>query len=175
MFYLIKNDVKAYARDGKAYSIIRTVLFEHAFHLVFFIRIGSLIRRIPVLGNFFGIILEYFIRIVFSSDINCNAKIGPGLFIIHGHDIVIGAKTIIGINCKIFNGVTLGNKNTEIENDGQPVIGNNVVISTGAKILGPITIGDNCIIGANSVVIKSFGPDSIIGGIPAKILKSRLI
>lgn len=92
----------------------------------------------------------------------------------HGHDIVIGANVVIGEYCKIFNGVTLGNKNTEIAESFQPIIENHVVLSTGAKILGGITIGSNSIVGANSVVINDIPKNSIAVGIPAIVKRKNI-
>ncbi|MFP5080827.1 serine O-acetyltransferase [Pedobacter sp. JCM 36344] len=171
MLNLLKRDLKRYSKVFKPFPIIRTILFEHSFHLVFFFRLGFFFRTIPIIGSFLGIITEYFIRIFFASDISCRAKIGGGLFIVHGHDIVIGSKVKIGENCKIFNGVTLGGKYTEIEDAPQPSVGNNIILSTGAKILGDIFIGDNSVVGANSVVLTSVEPNSVVVGIPARYVK----
>jgi serine O-acetyltransferase len=169
MLKLFIKDVNSQAKTPL--KKLQFILLEHSIHLAFWIRFGGWLRKIPVAGKLLSHFVEYFIRVVYASDISCKAKIGGGLFISHGHDIVIGAKVIIGENCKIFNGVTLGGKNTEMEGEGQPHIGNNVVISTGAKVLGPVTIGDNCIIGANSVVIKSVEANCVVAGVPAKIIK----
>lgn len=73
----------------------------------------------------------------------------------------------MGENCQIYQQVTIGN------NRGIPTIGNNVVICAGAKVIGPITIGDDCVIGANAVVTKDIPSHSIVVGIPAKIIKTR--
>ena len=91
----------------------------------------------------------------------------------HGHDIVIGSGVTIGENCKIFNGVTLGNKDTETSEVCHPQLGNGILIGTGAKILGNIRIGDNAKIGANSVVLKDIPANSIWAGVPAKEVMSR--
>ncbi|EES8386106.1 serine acetyltransferase, partial [Escherichia coli] len=120
---------------------------------------------------FFRLVIEYSIRIIFSSDISLRARIGGGLVIMHGHDIVIGRDVVIGRNCKILNGVTLGNKDTESTENQQPVVGDNVIIGTGAKILGKVVIGNNVKIGANSVVISDIAPDSVAVGIPARVTK----
>ena len=103
-------------------------------------------------------------RIIYSSDIHPLAKIGKGSEILHHFNIVIGGTAVIGKNCVLLNGVTLGD-------DGRsgrcPTIGDNVMISTGVKILGDIKIGSNSIIGANSVVMKDRPEDSLIVGCPA--------
>lgn len=89
-------------------------------------------------------------------------KIGGGLFIQHGFATFIAAESI-GENCWINQQVTIGFR----DNTTAPVIGNNVTITCGAKVLGPITIGDNSIIGANAVVIKDVEPGAVMGGVPA--------
>ena len=104
----------------------------------------------------------------YNCDISPEASIGKGLRIVHSSDIIIGPKAIIGDDCALYNGVTLGNRKNKNGKDGMPQIKNNVLIGTGAKLLGPITIGRNVIIGANSVVIHSFDKGTI-AGIPAKL------
>jgi serine O-acetyltransferase len=170
-FQNLKFDLLRHSSVNNNISIIKAIFFNHAFHLVFFIRVGILLRKLPLIGGLLGGLIEYFIRIFFSSDISCKSKIGPGLMIMHGHDIVIGSNVVIGKNCKIFNGVTLGNKYTEVPDNAQPTVGDDVVISTGAKILGDILIGDNVIIGANSVVLMSIRSGCIAAGVPARIIK----
>lgn len=145
-------------------------VFNHTKQMRLLLIVGQRCLRLPIVGNFLSAMFEYLIRVIFSSDLSCKADIPSDIVFIHGHDIVIGSEVRIGRGCKIFNGVTLGNKDTEIPNNGQPTIGNNCVISTGAKILGSITVGDNSIIGANSVVIKNVPPNSVAVGVPARIL-----
>ena len=94
-----------------------------------------------------------------------SAAIDEGLKINHGFGSVIGARCRIGRNFTIHQNCTIGDKN-----GGRPIIGNNVTMYAGSMILGDVTIGDNSIIGANSVVIKSCPPDSILVGTPAKII-----
>ena len=103
-------------------------------------------------------------------EIHPGAKIGKRLVIDHGMGIVIGETAEIGDDCLIYHGVTLGGTGKE-SGKRHPTIGNNVLIGTGAKVLGPFTIGDNCRIAANSVVLKEIPPDSTAVGIPARIVK----
>lgn len=148
-------------------------VFNHLKQMRLLMILGQKSLKIPIIGNFVSVGFEYLIRIFFASDISCKAKISRDINFVHGHDIVIGAHAVIGKNCKIFNGVTLGNKDTESPINAQPMIGDNCVISTGAKLLGKITIGDNCIIGANAVVLIDIPANSVAVGVPAKILKKN--
>lgn len=102
-------------------------------------------------------------RIHGQIEIYYSARIGKGLKINHGGGSVVGARCVIGDNCLLHQGVTLGDKN-----GGRPTIGNNVIIYPGAKILGPISIGDDSIIGANAVCLSSTPPRSVCVGIPAR-------
>lgn len=170
---ILADDLLRYVDSKRIFPILKIVAFSHAFHLVFAIRIGQSVRGLKFIGPFLSLLIEYLIRVLYASDISCRAKIGEGLMIVHGHDIVIGGDVVIGKGCKIFNGVTLGNKDTETKKNQQPHVGEFVVISTGAKILGCIDIGSNSIIGANSVVLNSVPPQSIAIGVPARILKRK--
>ncbi len=170
MLKYIKEDIDAFTNCGSFTSKVKCCLISHSFHLTFLFRLGHTLSAIPLIGVIFRVFIEYFIRVIYSSDISLRAKIGPGLVIMHGHDIVIGRNVVIGKNCKILNGVTLGNKDTESNVNQQPTVGDNVIIGSGAKILGAIHIGSNVKIGANSVVIKDVQSFTVVAGIPAKII-----
>ena len=103
-------------------------------------------------------------------EIHPGAKIGRRLVIDHGMGIVIGETAEIGDDCLIYHGVTLGGTGKDI-GKRHPTIGNNVLIGTGAKVLGPFSVGDNSRIAANSVVLKEIPPDSTAVGVPARIVK----
>lgn len=105
-------------------------------------------------------------------EIHPGAKIGKCLFIDHGMGVVIGETTEIGDNVIIFHGVTLGGTGKE-KGKRHPTIGNNVLIGSGAKILGNIKIGNNVKIGANAVVLKDVKDNATIVGIPGKIVKKK--
>ena len=103
-------------------------------------------------------------------EIHPGAKIGKRLVIDHGMGIVIGETVEIGDDCLIFHGVTLGGTGKE-SGKRHPTIGNNVLIGTGAKVLGPFRVGDNSRIAANSVVLSEVPPNSTAVGVPAKIVR----
>jgi len=103
-------------------------------------------------------------------EIHPGATIGKGLFIDHGNGVIIGETTIIGENCTLYQGVTLGGTGKE-QGKRHPTIGNNVMISAGAKVLGSFTIGDNSKIGAGSVVLAEVPPGSTVVGVPGRIVK----
>lgn len=103
-------------------------------------------------------------------EIHPGAQIGKGLFIDHGHGVIIGETTIIGDNVTLYQGVTLGGTGKE-HGKRHPTIGNNVMISAGAKVLGSFTIGDNSKIGAGSVVLEEVPPNSTVVGVPGRVVK----
>ncbi len=103
-------------------------------------------------------------------EIHPGAVIGEGLFIDHGAGVVIGETTEIGDNVTIYQGVTLGGTGKDV-GKRHPTIGNNVMISAGAKILGPVVIGDNSKVGAGSVVLKNVPPHSTIVGVPGRVVR----
>ena len=103
-------------------------------------------------------------------EIHPGAKIGKGLFIDHGNGVIIGETTIIGDNVTLYQGVTLGGTGKE-HGKRHPTVGNNVMISAGAKVLGSFTIGDNSKIGAGSVVLSQVPPCSTVVGVPGRVVK----
>ncbi len=105
-------------------------------------------------------------------EIHPGAKIGKGLFIDHGHGVVIGETTIIGDNVTLYQGVTLGGTGKE-KGKRHPTIGDNVMISAGAKVLGSFTIGENSKIGAGSVVLEEVPPNSTVVGVPGRVVKQK--
>ena len=103
-------------------------------------------------------------------EIHPGATIGKGFFIDHGTGVIIGETTIIGDNVTLYQGVTLGGTGKE-HGKRHPTIGNNVMISAGAKVLGSFTIGDNSKIGAGSVVLSEVPPGSTVVGVPGRVVK----
>ncbi len=103
-------------------------------------------------------------------EIHPGAKIGRRFFIDHGMGVVIGETAEIGDNCTLYHGVTLGGTSCN-KGKRHPTLGNNVIVGAGAKVLGPITLGDGSRVGANAVVIKDVGPDQTVIGVPARLVR----
>lgn len=103
-------------------------------------------------------------------EIHPGAKIGSGFFIDHGHGVIIGETAIVGDNVTLFQGVTLGGTGKE-QGKRHPTIGNNVMISAGAKVLGSFKVGDNSKIGAGSVVLEEVPPNSTVVGVPGRVVR----
>lgn len=122
--------------------------------------------KIPIIPK----ILDIIGRLAFSCEIPSSVEMGDGIVFAHyGLGVVIHGRTTIGKNVKIYQNVTIGSRN----NIGPPKIGDNVLIGTGAAILGNINIGNNVKIGANSVVLDDIPDDSVVVGIPGKIIKLK--
>lgn len=136
-------------------------------HVLIFHKLAHFLYRfkIPLLPR----IISQISRWLTSIEIHPGAKIGKRVFIDHGGAVVIGETAEIGDDVVIYQGVTLGGTSTK-RVKRHPTLGNNIVVGCGAKILGSIKIGDNCQIGANSVVIKDVPPNSTVVGIPARIV-----
>jgi len=119
-------------------------------------------------------IISQFSRFLTGIEIHPKAKIGKNLFIDHGMGVVIGETSEIGDNVTIYHMVTLGGISPSIDSDEQrdvkrhPTLKNNVVVGSGAQVLGPVTVGENAKIGANAVVTKNVPENAIMVGIPAK-------
>ena len=107
-------------------------------------------------------------------EIHPAATIGKGLFIDHGCAVVIGETAIIGDNCTIYQGATLGGTGKHV-GKRHPTIGNNVMIGAGAKVLGPVTIGDNSKVAAGAVVLKDIPENSTAVGIPARVVRGKTV
>lgn len=157
-------------RDPASGSQLQIFFCYPCVHAIISHRINHFLHKIKLkfLARLFSQINRFFTHI----EIHPGATIGKNLFIDHGAGVVIGETTIIGDNCTIYQGVTLGGTGKE-SGKRHPTIGNNVFIGSGAKILGNITIGDNVKIGANSVVLKDIPANSTAVGIPAKIVKRK--
>jgi serine O-acetyltransferase len=117
-------------------------------------------------------VIHLFMRFVFTASIPYMATIGRNTsFNNWGMGVVLHGRTVIGENCEISQHVTIGGRGGHY---AVPVIGNDVFIGAGAKVLGPITVGDGSIIGANAVVLRDVPPHAMVAGIPARIIKENV-
>lgn len=170
MFDCLRRDFKAvFDRDPAARSIWEVMLYP-GIHAVCMHRVAHWFwqKKLYFVARFISQTNRFFTGI----EIHPGAKIGNGFFIDHGMGVVIGETAEIGDNVLLYHGVTLGGVSLE-KKKRHPTIGNNVVIATGAKVLGAITIGDNAKIGANAVVLKDVPPDSTVVGIPGRVVMEK--
>ena len=166
---LFRKELKAtYERDPAATNYLEVLLTYAGLHAVILYRIAHFFRgvKIPILPR----VISQIARALTGIEIHPGAVIGKSFFIDHGTGVVIGETAVIGDNVTIFQGVTLGGTGKE-RGKRHPDIGNNVVIGTGAKVLGNILIGDNSYIGANAVVLNDVPQNSTVVGVPGRVTK----
>lgn len=168
MFARIKRDIRVvFERDPAAKNIIEVVLCYAGLHAIWLHRIAhTLYLRGWVL---IPRLISNFARWLTGIEIHPGATIGDGLFIDHGTGIVIGETAEIGRNVTLYQGVTLGGTGKE-KGKRHPTLGNNVVVASGAKVLGSFTVGDHAKIGAGSVVLKPVPAYATVVGIPGRIV-----
>ena len=173
MFKTIREQFDTIFReDPAAKSAIEIVLCYPGFHAILLHRIAHRLyrARVPILPRF----ISQISRFLTGIEIHPGASIGRRFFIDHGMGVVIGETTEIGDDVLLYQGVTLGGTGNE-QGKRHPTIGNNVVIGTGAKVLGGIRIGSHVKIGAGSVVVHPVPDFSTVVGIPGRIVRMRTI
>ena len=159
-------------RDPAAKSKLSIILTYPGVKAVFFHRIANFfsIAKLDLIAR----IISQFSRFLTGIEIHPKAKIGENLFIDHGMGVVIGETSEIGNNVTIYHMVTLGGISPSINSDDQrnskrhPTLMDNVVVGSGAQVLGPVVVGKNAKIGANAVVTKNVPENAVMVGIPAK-------
>lgn len=168
MFGRLRRDIRVvFERDPAARSTIEVLLCYGGLHAIWLHRIAHALYvrgwvLLPRLISNFG-------RFLTGIEIHPGAKIGEGLFIDHGTGIVIGETAELGKNVTLYQGVTLGGTGKE-KGKRHPTIGSNVVVASGAKVLGSFTVGDHAKIGAGSVVLKPVPAHATVVGIPGRIV-----
>ena len=169
MFKQIKEDIRAvFDRDPAARNTLEVVLCYPGLHAIWAHRISHYfyVRDYIVLARMVSHIARFFTGI----EIHPGATIGKGFFIDHGMGTVIGETAEIGANVTLYHGVTLGGTGKD-KGKRHPTVGDNVLVGAGCKVLGPITIGANSRIGANSVVLSCVPANATAIGIPARVVK----
>ncbi len=168
LFSAIGSDLRAaLQRDPAARSALDVVLSYPGFHAVAAHRFIHALHRtgIPLLPRWLSTVNRFLTGI----EIHPNARIGRGFFIDHGMGVVIGETAIVGDNCTIYQGVTLGGTSLS-HGKRHPTLGNNVTVGVGAALLGAITIGDNAKIGGGSVVVRDVPANATAVGVPARVV-----
>lgn len=167
----LHEDVKNVLKNDKAAkSYLEVILLYPTIHALFAYRMAHFLFQKKFF--FLARLISQLSRFTTGIEIHPGAKIGRRLFIDHGMGVVIGETTTIGDDCIIYHGVTLGATECDAPKR-HPDIGDRVLIGAGAKILGPISIGSDAKIGANSVVLKSVPKGATAVGIPARILVQK--
>jgi|LSQX01.1.fsa_nt_gb serine O-acetyltransferase len=169
MFKQLLQDAKSIAqRDPAAKNVFEVIFLYPGFHSIFFHRIAHWFYKKNIF--FIARLISQFSRFITGIEIHPGAQIGTGLFIDHGMGIVIGETAEVGDDCTIYHNVTLGGTGKDT-GKRHPTIGNKVLISCGAKILGPFKVGDNARIGANAVVLREVEPNTTVVGVPGRPVK----
>ena len=168
LLYNIGKDIEAAReRDPAATSSLEVILTYPGFHARQIHRLSHTLHnaglRLP--ARF----ISHLGRAVTGIEIHPGAKIGEKFFIDHGMGVVIGETTVIGDNCHLFQGVTLGGTSTR-RAKRHPTLGNNVVVGAGAKVIGAVTVGDQAKIGAGSVVVTNVPENATVVGVPGHVV-----
>jgi serine O-acetyltransferase len=173
---LIRGDLQRYMLGRKdlnafLYAYLRVAGFKYVFWLRVSVWSSNKGRRFWILNRFARMLLDHF-KYKFGISIPYNTQIGPGFYIGHFGGIVVNSAAKIGSNCNISQGVTIGQANRGTRK-GTPVIGDNVYIGPGAKIIGAVRVGNHCAIGANAVVTHDVPDNAVVAGIPAVIISYK--
>lgn len=167
----IKHDIQSIkARDPAAHSGLEIILTYSGVHAVMMYRVAHWFYKhnLKVTARAISQLARCFTGI----EIHPGAKIGKGLLIDHGSGVVIGETAEIGDNCLIYQGCTLGGTGKE-QGKRHPTLGNNVMVGSGAKILGPFKVGDGAKIAANAVILAEVPPNCTAVGVPARIVRQN--
>ena len=171
MFKTIREDIQGvFSRDPAARNIVEVLLCYPGLHAIWLHRIAHFFWHTG--SRTFGRFISHSNRFLTGIEIHPGAKIGRRFFIDHGMGVVIGETTEIGDDVLLYQGVVLGGTSLK-KKKRHPTLGNKVVVGTGAKILGPITLGDGAMVGAGSVVVKDVPADATVVGIPGRIVEEH--
>lgn len=169
MFKRLRYDINSIKqRDPAARNSLEVFFLYSGLHALIWYRIGHFFYRHHCF--FLARMFSQWGRFFTGIEIHPGAEIGKGLFIDHGMGVVIGETTIIGDDCTIYQGVTLGGTGKD-KGKRHPTLGNNVMVGSGARILGPFHVGDNSRIAAGAVVLEEVPSNSTAVGVPARIVR----
>ncbi|MGB1882369.1 MAG: serine O-acetyltransferase [Gammaproteobacteria bacterium] len=172
MLARMKEDISSvYERDPAARHALEILTCYPGLHAVLFYRLGHWLWKLQLkwLARFVSHLGRFFTGI----EIHPGARIGRRFFIDHGMGVVIGETAEIGDDCTLYHGVTLGGTSWE-KGKRHPTLGNGVVIGAGAKVLGPVNVGENARIGSNSVVVRDVEGGTTVVGVPGRPVQAAL-
>lgn len=167
--YFISDVTSAFGKDPAAKSLVEVLTSYPGIQAVLFYRIAHFLWDIGM--PFVPRYLSFIARQLTGIDIHPGAKIGANFFIDHGQGVVIGETAEVGNDVTLYQGVTLGGVSIE-QKKRHPTLGDHIIVGAGAKVLGPITIGNHVKIGANSVVTKNIPDNSTVVGVPGRIVNN---
>lgn len=171
MFNWFREEIQVvFERDPAARSVLETVFTCPGFQAIVMHRFNHWLWRKKL--RFLARFSAHLARFLTGVEIHPGAVMGKRFFIDHGMGIVIGETSEIGDNCSIYHGVTLGGTTWQ-KGKRHPTLQDNVVVGAGAKILGPITIGEGARIGSNAVVVKDVPPGATVVGIPGRVVTKK--
>ncbi len=172
--YMIYSDLYRIVGDATLSKLVKELILGGSYKYIFWMRTTVFFKKNPLLKYtlfpFSKMILRHY-KYKFGIDIHESTNIKSGLYIGHFGTIIVNDRAMIGKNCNISQSVTIGQANRG-KKKGFPTIGDNVYIGPGAKIIGSVKIGNNVAIGANCVVTKDIPDNSVVVGIPAKVISS---
>ena len=169
MFNTLRKDIHVIKeRDPAVKNTLEVLLCYSGLHAIWAYRLAHFfyLHKWFVTARIISTIARFFTGI----EIHPGAQIGEGLFIDHGMGVVIGETTEIGDNCTLYQGVTLGGTGKD-KGKRHPTLGNNVLVGSGAKVLGPVKIGDNARVAAGAVVLSDVPPNATAVGVPARVVR----
>lgn len=170
MFTRLKEDIASvFERDPAARNTFEVLTTYPGLHALLIYRLNHWLWQIGLC--WIARVLSTFARWITGIEIHPGATIGRRFFIDHGMGVVIGETAVIGDECTLYHGVTLGGTSWQ-KGKRHPTLGNNVVVGAGAKVLGPIEIGDGARIGSNAVVLKAVPPGTTVVGVPARMIEA---
>ncbi len=165
----ILEDIRAYRRnDPAARSAVEVLLLYNGLHATLHYRLAHFLHTHGM--KFLARLISQLSKFFTGIEIHPGATIGRRLVIDHGTGIVVGETAVIGDDCLIYQGVTLGGTGKDV-GKRHPTLGNNVMVGSGAKILGPFRVGDNARIAANSVVLREVPDNATVVGVPGRVVR----
>lgn len=171
MFNDFREDLQAvFDRDPAARNTLEVLTAYPGVHALLFHRLAHAVWNLG--AKWLARVIAHLARWLTGIEIHPAATIGRRFFIDHGMGVVIGETAVIGDDCTLYHGVTLGGTSWQ-KGKRHPTLGNGVVVGAGAKVLGPIEIGDGARIGSNAVVVKSVPADSTVVGVPGRLIEAK--